>query len=95
VASLSHLKPGEEGKIVAAVDIKGKIGFITKTVKVFTNDPKRPVGILSLKALIKAQPSSQPQPASPSLPTAPQQPTSPQQPTAPEQPTSPAQSPAP
>jgi hypothetical protein len=82
VASSSHLKPGEEGKIVATVDIKGKIGFITKAVKVFTNDPKRPAVPLVLKALIKAQPSS------------PQRPTSPQQPTAPEQPASPAQPPA-
>jgi hypothetical protein len=58
VASSSRLKPGEEGKIGATVDIKGKIGFITKTVKVFTNDPKKPMVILVLKALIKAASAS-------------------------------------
>jgi len=63
VASSSHLKPGEEGKIVATIDIKGKIGFISKTVKVFTNDPQKPAVNLVLKALIKVQPVSQPQPA--------------------------------
>jgi len=89
VASLSRLKPGEEGKIIATVDIKGKIGFISKTVRVFTNDPKRPVVALSLKALIKAQPSSPPQS------TSPLQPTSPQQPVPPEKPTTPALPPAP
>jgi len=89
VASLSRLKPGEEGKIIATVDIKGKIGFISKTVRVFTNDPKRPVVTLSLKALIKAQPSSPPQS------TSPLQPTSPQQPVPPEKPTTPALPPAP
>jgi hypothetical protein len=72
VASSSHLKPGEEGKIAASVDIKGKIGSITKTVKVFTNDPKRPAVTLILKALIKAQPSSPPpQSTSPLQPTSP------------------------
>jgi len=59
VASSSRLKPGEEGKIVAKIDIKGKIGYITKTVKVFTNDPKRTVVNLVLKALIKTTPASQ------------------------------------
>jgi uncharacterized lipoprotein YbaY len=58
VASSSRLKPGEEGKISATVDIKGKIGFITKTVKVFTNDPKKPMVTLVLKALIKAASAS-------------------------------------
>ncbi len=71
VASSSRLKPGEEGKIIATVDIKGKIGYITKTVKVFTNDPKRPVVTLVLKALIKAQPASPAQSPSPSQPASP------------------------
>lgn len=53
MASSSHLKPGEEGKIIAKVDIKGKLGFISKTVKVFTNDPQKPAVNLVLKALIK------------------------------------------
>lgn len=70
MASSSRLKPGDEGKIVATIDIKGKIGFITKTVKVFTNDPKKPTSNLVLKALIKVKP------ASPSQPTPPLQPAS-------------------
>lgn len=76
VASLSHLKPGEEGKIVANIDIKGKVGFISKSVKVFTNDPQKPAVNLVLKALIKVQPLS------PSLPPQPSssQSTSPLQP---------------
>ena len=63
VASSSHLKPGEEGKIVAKIDIKGKIGFMSKTVKVITNDPQKPAVNLVLKALIKVQPVSLSQPA--------------------------------
>jgi hypothetical protein len=59
VASSSHLKPGEEGKIVATVNIRGKVGFISKTVKVSTNDPKRPTINLVVKALIKITPVSQ------------------------------------
>ena len=58
MASSSRLKPGEEGKIVATIDIKGKIGFLTKTVKVFTNDPQKPAVNLLLKALIKTTPAS-------------------------------------
>ncbi len=76
VASLSHLKPGEEGKIVANIDIKGKVGFISKSVKVFTNDPQKPAVNLVLKALIKVQPLSpslSPQPSS-SQSTSPLQP---------------------
>lgn len=60
MASSSRLKPGEEGKIVAKVDIKGKSGFISKTVKVFTNDPQKPEVILVLKALIKVPLASPP-----------------------------------
>ncbi len=61
MASSSHLKPGEEGKIVAKVDIKGKLGFISKNVKVFTNDPQKPAVTLVLKALIKVPLASPPQ----------------------------------
>jgi hypothetical protein len=70
VASSSHLKPGEEGKIVAKIYIKGKIGFISKTVNVLTNDPRKPTVNLVLKALIKVQsvpptkPAPLPQPSS-------------------------------
>ena len=69
VASSSHLKPGEEGKIVANIDIKGKVGFISKSVKVFTNDPQKPAVNLVLKALIKVQPLSPSQPALPPQPS--------------------------
>jgi hypothetical protein len=58
VASSSRLKPEETGKIAVTIDIKGTRGFITKTVKVFTNDPKKPIVNLVLKALIKVIPTS-------------------------------------
>lgn len=77
MASSSRLKPGEEGKIVATIDLKGKMGFVTKTVKVFTNDTKRPVTNLVLKVLIKVQPATSPQPTSSSQPVSPPQPASP------------------
>lgn len=53
MASSSCLKPGEKGKIIVRIDIKGKMGSISKTVQVFSNDPKRPVVTLTLKAAIK------------------------------------------
>jgi cytochrome c5 len=55
MASSSRLKPGERGKIKAAIDIKGKLGKIFKTVKVYTNDPKKPVTTLSLRLSIEDQ----------------------------------------
>lgn len=55
VASSSRLKPGEEGKIIATIDIKGRTGYISKAVRVFTNDPQKPSVNLVLKALIKKQ----------------------------------------
>jgi hypothetical protein len=75
VASSSHLKPGEEGKIVAKIDTKGRTGFISKTVNVLTNDPQKPAVNLVLKALIKVQPSSSSEPVpSSSQSTLPSQP---------------------
>jgi hypothetical protein len=53
MASSSLLKPGEKGKIITKVDIKGRIGFLSKNVQVFSNDPKRPIVTLSLRAMIK------------------------------------------
>jgi hypothetical protein len=53
MASSSHLNPGESGKISAKIDTKGRIGLVKKGVQVFSNDPKRPVVSLYLKALIK------------------------------------------
>lgn len=53
MASLSHLKPGEKGKIHVTVDAAGKRGPISKTVQVFSNDPKQPVTTLTLTMLVR------------------------------------------
>lgn len=53
VVSLTHLKPGEKGKISAKIDVKNRAGSISKSVKVFSNDLQRPVVNLLLKALIR------------------------------------------
>jgi len=53
MASSSHLKPGEKGKITAKIDMKGRKGALYKTVQVFTNDPNRPSVVLSLRAIIQ------------------------------------------
>ncbi|MDA8433839.1 MAG: c-type cytochrome [Nitrospiraceae bacterium] len=55
MASSSRLKPGERGRIKATVDIRGRTGVITKTVSVRSNDPERPVTLLSLRMSIKDQ----------------------------------------
>jgi len=52
MASSSLLKPKEKGKITTKIDIKGRVGSLSKGVQVFSNDPKRPVVTLSLKAII-------------------------------------------
>ncbi|NWF76238.1 MAG: DUF1573 domain-containing protein [Nitrospirae bacterium] len=52
MASSSHIKPGEKGKIKAKIDIRGRKGYISKSVKVFSNDPKIPFVKLELKAFI-------------------------------------------
>jgi hypothetical protein len=53
VASSSHLKPGERGKIHVSVDNRGKSGYISKTIQVYANDPKNPVTKLALQMYIK------------------------------------------
>jgi hypothetical protein len=53
VASSSRLKPGEKGKIDAKIAISGKKGYISKSIRIFSNDPKKPVVSLTLKAEIK------------------------------------------
>ena len=53
MASSSHLKPGEQGKIVAKVDTGYRSGILLKSIDVFTNDPQRPRVTLALKARIK------------------------------------------
>ncbi len=55
MASSDHINPGGEGKISAKVDIRGRTGTISKSVQVFSNDPKRPTVTLSIKALMKKQ----------------------------------------
>jgi hypothetical protein len=54
MASSSHLKPGEQGRLVAKVTTAYRSGILHKSIDVFTNDPKKPRVILALKALIRA-----------------------------------------
>ena len=53
MASSSRLVPQEKGKINVQVNIKGKSGNIQKTIQVYTNDPAKPVTVLSLIMQIK------------------------------------------
>jgi ACT domain-containing protein len=53
MASSSHLKPGEKGKITAKINIKDRSGTISKNIQVFSNDPKRSVVTLSIHAIIQ------------------------------------------
>jgi len=53
MASSSHLKPGEQGRIVAKVATANKSGVLHKSIDVFTNDPRRPRVTLALKVRIK------------------------------------------
>jgi hypothetical protein len=53
VASSSRLGPGERGRINVLVDIRGKIGHISKRVQVYANDPANPVTELSVTMDIK------------------------------------------
>jgi hypothetical protein len=53
MASSSHLKAGEEGKIIAKINTKDRTGAIYKKIQVSSNDPKRTLVTLVLKAIIK------------------------------------------
>jgi hypothetical protein len=53
MASSDHVNPGDTGKITAKIDTKGRRGLVSKGIQVFSNDPKRPVVTLYLKAVIK------------------------------------------
>jgi hypothetical protein len=53
VASSSHLEPGEKGSINAKVYTKGRKGAISKSIKVFSNDPERPIVRLSFSAAVE------------------------------------------
>ena len=52
VASSSRLEPGETGNINAKVATKGKKGSISKSINVFSNDPKKPTVRLSIRTTI-------------------------------------------
>jgi len=53
MASSSHLKPGEQGRIVAKVATAYRSGVLHKSIDVFTNDPRNPRVMLTLKVRIK------------------------------------------
>lgn len=47
------VKPGQSGKITAAIDTKNFNGPITKSVTVISNDPENPQMALTIKAIVK------------------------------------------
>lgn len=53
MASSSQIKPGEAGTITANIDTKRRKGPLSKVIRVYSNDPKRSVVTLSLKAVIQ------------------------------------------
>jgi hypothetical protein len=53
MASSDHIKPGEKGRITAKIDIQGRRGTLSKSISVFSNDPRNPTVTLTLKAAIK------------------------------------------
>ncbi len=55
MASSDHIKPGEKGKIIAKIDVKGRTGSISKSVQVLSSDPKRRTVTLFLKATVDRQ----------------------------------------
>lgn len=51
MASSNHLKPGSSGALKVFLDTRNIVGSrIVKTVEVFSNDPKKPRVVLTLKA---------------------------------------------
>ncbi len=53
MASSSHLKPGEKGRLTAGLDTANRKGALVKTLEVFSNDPERQRVILILRADIE------------------------------------------
>jgi len=53
MASSDHIEPGEKGKITTKIDTHGRAGSLSKSIRVFSNDPRKPTVVLSLKAMIK------------------------------------------
>ena len=52
MASSSHLKPGEKGRITARIATLQKKGPVVETIDVRSNDPKRPGILVTLQAQI-------------------------------------------
>jgi hypothetical protein len=55
MVSSDHIPPGGKGKITAKIDIQGRRGLLSKSIRVFSNDPLNPTVVLSLKAAIENQ----------------------------------------
>lgn len=53
MASSGRLTPGEKGQIAAKLDTVGRAGSVSKSIRVFSNDPLRPSVSLLLKAFIR------------------------------------------
>jgi hypothetical protein len=52
VASSSHLKPGERGKIDVKLEAEEYSGDIVKRIGVFSNDPKQPSKVLFIRGKV-------------------------------------------
>jgi hypothetical protein len=50
MASSSQIKPGEKGTIVVTLDADSYKGQVVKEIWVYSNDPKKPMATLVLKA---------------------------------------------
>ena len=48
------IPPGGEGKITLKVDTKGYQGEVHKRAKVYTNDPRKKIEVLTIQAVVKA-----------------------------------------
>ncbi len=53
MASSSHIKPGEKGKINTKVDTEGRGGYLHKPIAVHSNDPQRPIVHLYITAILR------------------------------------------
>jgi hypothetical protein len=53
MASSSHLKQNEKGRITVKIDTAQKKGMLIKTVDILSNDPHTPKATLTLKADVK------------------------------------------
>ena len=58
MASSSQIKPGEKGKITAAVDVRNYNGAVIKHIIVRSNDPLKPQAVLQLKAEVRRDTSA-------------------------------------